>query len=173
MATLTSIVLTVLAPDRPGLVERVSAVVVRHGGNWLQSHLSHMAGYFGGLIHVTVPGENADALTRALEELAEEGLVAVVRRTSEPTESGEAREVELSLVGNDRPGIVNRISEAMAQRGVNVVSLETEYGSAPMAGNAIFTARARLRIPFAVSPTELKRDLEMIAGDLMVDVSLE
>jgi glycine cleavage system regulatory protein len=173
MGNLTSIVLTVLAPDRPGLVERISAVIVRHGGNWLQSHLSRMAGYFGGLIHVTVPDQNADALVRALEGLGDQGVVAVVRKTSGPVESEEAGDVGLSLMGNDRPGIVNRITEAIARKGVNVVSLETEYGSAPMAGNEMFSVRARLRMPPAVSLADLKRDLEMIAGDLMVDVSLE
>jgi glycine cleavage system regulatory protein len=61
----------------------------------------------------------------------------------------------------------------MAGQGVNVLDLETEYRSAPMSGTAIFEAHARLYLPPDLSATKLKRDLEKIAHDLMVDISLE
>jgi glycine cleavage system regulatory protein len=45
-----SLVLTVIGDDRPGLVERLSAAIGKHGGNWLQSSMSHLSGKFAGIV---------------------------------------------------------------------------------------------------------------------------
>ena len=37
------LVLTVIAEDQPGLVERLAGCVANHGGNWLESRMSRMA----------------------------------------------------------------------------------------------------------------------------------
>ena len=34
------LVLTVIADDKPGIVEQLSAVIARHGGNWLESRMA-------------------------------------------------------------------------------------------------------------------------------------
>ena len=51
------LVLTVIAPDQPGLVERVAQCIAAHGGNWLESRMSRMAGQFAGILRVAVPAE--------------------------------------------------------------------------------------------------------------------
>jgi len=50
-------VLTLIGPDRPGLVESVAARVAAHGGNWLESRMAHLAGQFAGILRVEVPAE--------------------------------------------------------------------------------------------------------------------
>lgn len=37
------LVLTVIAQDQPGLVERLAGCVAKHGGNWLESRMARMA----------------------------------------------------------------------------------------------------------------------------------
>src|SRR4029079_18093094 len=82
------------------------------------------------------------------------------------------RMAELTLVGQDRPGIVRQISQAFARGGVNVEDLETEITSAPMSGETLFQARAKVSIPAACETQALRNELEKIAADLMVDVKL-
>jgi len=169
-SVLSSFVMVILSPDRPGLVERIASVVAEHDGNWLESHLSTTADSFGGIIHISLPTDRVESLKTALRSLPVEGLELLIRtsETSKPSPAGSM--VEISLVGNDRPGIVSRISEAIARRGINVTEFETEYSSAPMAGNAIFRARACLVMPVETRFDDLKSDLETIANDLMVDL---
>ncbi len=57
-----SIVLTLVGPDRPGLVEAVSDIVVRHGGNWLESRMAQLAGQFAGVLRIDIPNEQVYAL---------------------------------------------------------------------------------------------------------------
>ena len=75
----TSLVLTVLGEDRPGLVEALSHIIAAHEGNWLESRMAHLAGQFAGILRASVPEGNATALLTALQGLAEHGLQVVVR----------------------------------------------------------------------------------------------
>lgn len=169
----TDLVLTVIGDDRPGLVEELSETVAAHHGNWLQANMSHLAGKFAGILRVSVHQERADALIDALFSLPD--LRATVERVDEETGrgSGGERSLRLSLVGNDRPGIVRDISHALAQQGVNVEELSTECQSAPMSADLLFMANAVLRVPSDLSLDALKEELERLADDLIVDVNLE
>lgn len=169
----TSLVMTVLGEDRPGLVEQISSAISEHKGNWLGSHLSSMAGNFGGMVHVLVPNERVDSLISTLRDLEPKGLVVAVRTGLAEEVGGAKQQAELEVVGNDRPGIISIISQAIASHGINVEELTTEYASAPMSGTAMFTACAKLYLPSAVSAVELRHELEEIASDLMVDINLK
>ena len=166
-----SLVVTVIGKDRPGLVESVSAVVEEHGGSWVESRMSRLAGEFAGILRVSVPADRAKTLSEALQTLRSEGLRVVVERGVEEAVEA-AHVIVLELVGSDRPGIVHKISEALAARGVNVEELNTECEGAPWSGDTLFKARARLRAPKALDLDQLRESLEAIAGDLMVDISL-
>ena len=61
-ATTTSLVVTVMGPDRPGIVRLLSDRAQRFGANWAASRLSRLAGEFAGMVHFEVPRENAEAL---------------------------------------------------------------------------------------------------------------
>jgi glycine cleavage system regulatory protein len=70
----TSLVITVIGPDRPGLVSRLSDVAQRFGANWEESRMASLAGQFAGMVHFEVPGEKAEALAGAFRALEEAGL---------------------------------------------------------------------------------------------------
>ena len=81
-----SLVLTVIGDDRPGIVEQIATAISEHNGNWLESSMSHLAGKFAGIVCVSIPDSQLDAVKSALAGLS--GL----RITSEVSESGELPE---------------------------------------------------------------------------------
>lgn len=165
-----TVVLTVIGADRTGLVESLADRISEVGGNWEASHLAHLAGQFAGILVVTVERARLDALLAQLRELDNHGLHVVVR-SANATADGEGAPVLLALTGDDRPGIVRDVARILAARGVNVEELESHVESAPMSGEALFVARASLRVPPQVGLTDLRKSLEAIAGELMVDLS--
>jgi len=167
-----SLVLTVIGTDRPGLVEALSETIVRHEGNWLESRMSRMAGQFAGILRVSVPQPRAERLAEALRRLEARGLRIVVEQSVAEDSERALRTLALELVGNDRPGIVREITQALAKSNVNVDELETERSPAPMSNEPLFTARATLRAPLELDIEKLRETLEAIAHDLMVDLSL-
>jgi glycine cleavage system regulatory protein len=168
----TFLVLTVNGPDRPGLVETLSQAVADHRGSWLESRMARLAGQFAGVLRVSVPEEQVDALTRALQTLEPRLQIGVARSEPEPPAS-DARELRLEILGSDRPGIVRDISQALADRGINVDELRTEIMSAPMSGELLFLANAELLIPADLDIDLLRKDLEALAHELMVDIDLD
>jgi glycine cleavage system regulatory protein len=167
------LVMTVIGPDRPGLVELLAARVAEHGGNWLESRMAHLGGHFAGILSIHVPAEQEQALLNALHELKSQE-VTVVAHSGSATEPLQAQpHASLEIVGHDRPGIVREISRVLARHLVNVVELETECVSAPMSGEPLFKARATLHIPASSNLLQLRNDLEKIAQELMADIKLD
>jgi glycine cleavage system regulatory protein len=166
------LVLTLIGPDRPGIVETVAQPIAAHGGNWLESRMAHLAGKFAGILRIEVPADRVEPLTQALTRLAERGLRVVVEPSpAEPAASGRHL-MDLDLEGLDRPGIVRDISHALAGSGVNIEELTTDRSSAAMSGEPLFRARARLDVPREVEAAALRGRLERLAADLMVQVTL-
>jgi len=168
---MTSLVLTVIGPDKPGLVELLSQTIADHQGNWLESGMSRLAGKFAGILITEVPADQADALTTALSALEAQGLKVVAERSAEPEAAG-AQSFTLELVGHDKPGIVREISQALAKRHINVERLSTELTSGSMSAELLFKASADLSASTEADLDELQEALEAIASDLMVDITL-
>lgn len=169
----TSLVLTILGADRPGLVESIARIVAEHGGNWLESRMAHLAGQFAGILRVEVDAAQAESLTQSLAGLAQAGLETVVHPDPAAVAIPSNRPlVKLDLLGQDRPGIVRQISGVLAALGVNVEELNTECRAAAETGQPLFHATADLRLPPDVKEEDLRIALESVAADLMVDVTL-
>lgn len=168
----TSLVLTVIGDDRPGLVETIARTVTDHGGNWLESRMSRLGGKFAGILLVDIVADKRDGLVSALQSLGTHGL-RVVAEVSDTHASRDLKPVRLELLGQDRPGIVRDVSRALAQRGVNVERLNTECVSAPMSGELLFKATAELLLPAGTTVADLREGLETIANELMVDITLD
>jgi glycine cleavage system regulatory protein len=169
----TSLVLTVLGQDRPGLVGAIAQTVAEHGGNWIESRMAHLAGQFAGILRVEVDEAEAETLTQALGQLSAGGLESIVHSDAQEAPPPESPTVRLSLVGQDRPGIVREISHVLAAHGVNVEELNTERRRAANSGQELFHADAQLRLPPGVSTDALHTALEQVAADMMVDIRLE
>ncbi|MBV0933981.1 glycine cleavage system protein R [Marinobacterium weihaiense] len=169
---LTSLVLTVIGPDKPGLVGLLSHTIANHHGNWLESGMSRLGGKFAGILITQVPETEVEALTQALQGLAQQGLKVTVEHSEEPPPAAAMQPMVLELVGHDKPGIVREISHALAARHINVERLSTELTSGSMSAEELFKAEAELLAPADLDPDELQQALEAIAGDLMVDITL-
>jgi glycine cleavage system regulatory protein len=163
------LVMTIIGPDRTGLVEAVARAVAGHGGNWLESRMCRLGGEFAGILRVEVPTDKKAALLEALQKIS--GLTVSVHSGETKASAVGARETKMEIIGQDRPGIVREISAALARAGVNVEEFSSEVISGPMSGETLFKASARLQLPENCDLLSLRMELEKIAADLLVDVS--
>ncbi|WP_427384179.1 glycine cleavage system protein R [Janibacter sp. G56] len=167
---MTTFVLTVIGDDRAGLVKALADVIAANGGNWERSRLSELAGKFAGIVEVSVPPEREGDLRAALEPL--EGLLEVSVRPGAEAAAEPTHQVQLHLVGNDAPGIVQAVSGVFAARGLSVADLVTELRDAPMAGGRLFEADALVSVPTGADLDAVRADLERLATEIMVDVDV-
>jgi glycine cleavage system regulatory protein len=175
---LTSLVVSIVAPDRPGIVSEVSNKAAEFGGNWADSVMASMAGHFAGILHLQVPTANADLLVSALKAMASPSVQISVARSLPGTLAGAPAAavkgaVKLDLVGQDRPGIIHAISAQLSRLGISIVKLQTRITSGAMSGENMFHMNAQLQLPANVDEDALRTALEGLANELMVDISLD
>lgn len=168
----SSVILTVIGPDRPGLVSALSEKAAALGANWLESRLAHLSGHFAGIVRLEVPGSNVDRLVEELAKLETIGLSVRVTRSDAASPAGSGTAMTLELVGQDKPGIVRDISAVLARHGVSIEELETGCTSGAMSGETMFRAAARLRLPPGLAAEALRGALEALGNELMVDIQL-
>lgn len=174
----TSYIVTFIGDDRPGLVEQLSAVIERNGGNWHESKLSQLGGKFAGLILVSLPADGGPSLESELSALASKGISVRVTATDniaveQNSAPAPGRDITLTVIGPDRCGIVREISHALAQRQINVLEMDTDVQSAPMSAEMIFSARIEAWIPAATDMDELAASLDEIAENMTLEIDLE
>ena len=168
----TSLVVSVVGPDRQGIVSLLAECAQRFGANWAASRMTRLASEFAGMVHFEVPRENADALAGALRELESSGLQLVIGRSDGATVAPEVRGVELTLVGEDRVGIVSSLTKTLAQRGISIENMHTEIVRTGVCGMQTFKVEAQLLVPAAISVDALRSELGGLASEMTLDIAL-
>lgn len=161
------LVLTLIGKDKAGLVEQLATIVSGHHGNWTASNLSHLGGYFAGILQLEVAAEHAAELTAALEAMPDldihihQGIASTVNPQ---------KLLKFVITGNDRPGIVRELSSVIKHKGTNIIHFESSKQSAPNWGVPLFNAIATVELPEGLDKDEVIHALEAIATDVVVDV---
>jgi glycine cleavage system transcriptional repressor len=168
------LVITAVGPDRAGLVSELSSLIHAAGANLEDSRMAILGGEFALLLLVS--GSEA-VLTRVESRVREGekelGLTLLLKRTTEPRASKDARPQTIRVSGFDRPGIVQTVTGILARRGVNVSALESRVTNAPESGTPLFLLEATLEIPSQVALSELQRELAQKCDEESLDLTFE
>ena len=170
----TSLVVSIVGADRHGIVSSLAERAERFGANWAASRMTKLANEFAGTVHFEVPRENADALAAALRGLESSGLQVVIARSDGASVPTSLRVVELELVGEDRVGIVSKLTRILAERAISIESIHTEIVRvrSGVSGKQTFKIEAHLLVPAALSVDALRQELGTLAREMMVDIAL-
>ena len=162
-----SLVMTVLGPDRPGLLATLSATIYSHGGSWFESKLSRFAGHFAGILRCDCPDERHDELIEALNQL--EGLnMQIVKELNVPHRI--VKHINFDVRGHHHPGIVRKISSIIAQIGGNLEELSTERDAAPQPGHFLFRTVGCVAVNDEFDSNRLEHMLQDLGSDITVTV---
>ncbi len=172
------LLVSVISDDKPGIVEAIAETITEHGGNWLESRLSQLAGKFAGIVRVSVDSAQQQALEQALSGLSEKAIW-VKCETVNPADTATNSATKAAkliahvhVVGPDRSGIVREFSRALAKNNINLATLETFLSSMPYSGEPLFEAKGEIEIPKDFALSNLHDALDSIADALGVDISL-
>ncbi len=125
---MASYALSTIGRDRPGIVAEVTGTLLRHGVNMADSQMAILGGHFAMMIVLVTSAEtDVEALRADLDRSREKlGLEAVsLSEIDEAQTRIDQPSHVITLYGADHPGIVNAVTVALAERGVNVTDLDT------------------------------------------------
>jgi len=119
--------LTVVGADRPGIVAQLTETLFRGGCNLGEASMPRLGGNFSIMLMV----QGADAA--ALEQLVRPVTDALGLRLHLDPIHGELHQhiepnVQVTVYGADRPGIVAQATAALAAAGFNILDLNTDVG---------------------------------------------
>jgi glycine cleavage system regulatory protein len=145
--------------------------VLSAGGNWLESHLSHLGGLYVGSVLVELTQDKVETLRAAVAAVDAAGLE--VRIAPAQASAGKAGEtLAFSVVGQDRPGIVNQVTATISALGANIETFRTWLSTEAHSGAPLFHMEAKLRLQPGLAADKVQAALEAISGEIMVDVAV-
>lgn len=160
--------ITAIGRDRPGIVAGVTKVLFELGCNLADCSMTLLRGQFAMIMLLEAPDKvSAEDLNHALSKPAAEfDLSIVVREASSDASPAPVRPYVVSVYGADHPGIVYRITNELASRGINVTDLLSR-----IAGEGIYMMVLDVSLPEDLDPEKLAQDLQKISGELGVELT--
>ncbi|GAB1643465.1 glycine cleavage system protein R [Krasilnikovia sp. MM14-A1259] len=162
---MNELAITVIGPDRPGIVADVAEALAGVGANLSDSTMTRLRGHFAMTLICTGPA--VEAVEKALKPLSADGrLLATVRAVPPETDTEPVGEPYLvSVHGADRLGIVAAVTRVVAAAGGNITDLTTRLTG------PLYVLVAEADIPPGVAD-DLTTALAVVADELGVDVTL-
>jgi glycine cleavage system transcriptional repressor len=166
---------TIISKDRPGIVADVTEVLYRLGCNIEDSSCTMLGGDFAMIL--VVSHEKPFTKARLADEFKllheRTGLVVYVRTLAEDEICPANDEGELCLIsvyGSDRPGIVYRVTRALADRKVNITDLNTRLiGSSE---EPVYVMMLEAVLPAGMAIEDAENLLENLKKELNVEIGV-
>ena len=166
---------TVISKDRPGIVADITEVLYRLGCNIEDSSCTMLGGDFA--IILVVSHDRPFTKARLADEFKtlheRTGLVTHVRPLAEDEICPVKEEGELVLVsvyGSDQPGIVYRVTRALADRKVNITDLNTRLiGSKE---EPVYVLMLEAVLPAGMTVEDAAALLENLKKELNVEIGV-
>ena len=130
-----------------------------------------LAGKFAGVVLVSVPDESLIA-ARIRARRSSPHPACASRSTAARRREKPGRLVTLEIVGTERPGIVRDVTQALTGLGVNIEEFASGLEGEPFTGVRCFTRRARLSVPDGLELDDLRKAVERLAAEIMVDLAV-
>lgn len=167
--------LTAIGRDCPGIVAAVSRVLFEHGCNIEDSSMTILRGEFAMILVVqTGPNTDISKLQVTLNEVEKEFrlLLSFRQLPEEPSQkSPESSGVGfiVSVYGADKPGIVFRVTKALADCKANITDVTTRIVGQE---TLVYIMLLEVEVPQDQSPASLERLLQGLAHELSIDITV-
>lgn len=167
-------VLTLTGPDRIGIVDEVTGLLLRRGGNVETSRMARLGGEFAVLMLVAMPDETFAGLGHDLEHLIARGYKVTTSRAAQTDAEAHPgwRPHRIEVRGADHEGIIHEVARYLAQRGINIESMDSETASAPHSGIPLFTMTAHVAVPPGLAGRGWEAGLDDIAARLNLEIGV-
>jgi glycine cleavage system transcriptional repressor len=171
------IVLTAIGPDRPGLVDEISAFLAQRKINIEDSRMAVLGGEFA--VILLGGGDDADVFDKLRNNLSPLEQSTGLAISLKPTRAPHERKITPSLphrltaTSMDHPGIVHEITRVLHKRNINIQSMDTRVSRAPLSGAPIFNMKCVISIPVGEKLSSIRKELEKLGDRMDIDIEIE
>lgn len=169
-------IMTAFGKDRPGIVADVTRLLYENGCNLEENSMTLLADEFTLILLFSTQDAGIEgrllAECRRLEK--DRGISAFVRPLGERRDLPAAgiQTFVIEVEGLDQAGIVYRISQHLADRGLNVLNLKSTVKSSPESGTELYQMQIQIQAQPGISAADVETDLSSVADELHVDINV-
>ena len=168
-------IMTAFGEDRPGIVADVTRVLFENGCNLEENSMTLLADEFTLILLFSSnePGieERLQPDCRRLEK--ERGISAFIRPLGARREHPQAGPLfVVEVEGLDQSGIVYKVSQYLADQGLNILDLKSEVKSTPESGTSLYQMQIQVQAQQGISAESIENGLAPVADELHVDISV-
>lgn len=165
-------ILTLTGPDRIGIVDEVTGLLLDRGGNVETSRMARLGGEFAILMLVSIPEARFDGLDEGLESLTARGYKVTTTRAERTYADAPPgwRPYRIQVHGADHEGIVHEVAHFLSRHGINIEAVDTETAPAPTSGVPLFSMTARIAVPPGLTGGAWEAGLEEIGSRMNVEI---
>ena len=169
------LVVTIIGPDRRGLVANITEKIVAHNANIEESRMARLGGEFAVLMLLSISDDKRHSLLEALRNLNVNQVQVFVKETDFSRQKVFEGYVPylISVIGADHEGIVHHVAEYLAELRIQVDDMETHVTKAPVTGTPLFSMHAEVQSPPEISIPQLREKLEKLGDQLGVDIDVK
>jgi glycine cleavage system transcriptional repressor len=167
-------VLTLSGPDRIGIVDRVTGLLLDRGGNVETSRMARLGGEFAVLMLASLPSEHCAELDRNLAILTTEGYKVTTTQAEQTYAEAHAGWLpyRIEVQGADHEGIIHEVAHYLSRQGINIESMDSETTPAPLSGSPLFTMTARVVVPPGPSSQSWEAGLQEVGNQRNLEISV-
>jgi glycine cleavage system regulatory protein len=166
----TRIILSIIGPDKPGIVSDISKIVKNHLGNIEKSRMIRLGDFFTIMVLITINREDITNLNNELINYSDYKIS--IHELADTFKDINKDIYTIHLNGMDTDGLVYNITHELSKLDINIEELRTNIGNAPMSGLALFSLTARVTHP-KLDYTLLKEKMGALASKLDVNIIVE
>ena len=158
--------ITVIGPDRAGLIRDLSKMVTDATGNILESRMIALGSEFAILMLVAGNWHSIAKIREKLDALQNQGNMTVTIRDCAPRATVTAVPYVIDVVSLDHEGIVLALSNFFATRDLEIAELNTRRYNAPHTGATMFSIQMTVNVPADIQISTLRDEfLEFCDGE--------
>jgi glycine cleavage system transcriptional repressor len=169
-----SLVLSALGEDHPGIMNKLSKMILDHGCSIEDSRMTVLGGDFAAILLVKGKWNKIAKIESSLPELGRQlDLKIHHKRTAKREKSDNRIPYMIDVVAMDHPGVLNQLTEFFAQRQINIENLTTNVYEAPHTGTSMFSVHMVVGIPALISISLIRDEFIEYCDELNLDVMVE
>ena len=165
-----SIILSVIGPDKLGVVSDISEIVQNHLGNIEKSRMIRLGDLFTIMVLITMNKNNIKNLDNELTNYPDY-QISIYKLENTFKDIAEHTHT-IHLNGLDSEGIVYKITNELAKLNINIEELETNIQNAPMSGLTLFSLTAKIIHP-KLDYDILIQKMNTLSSELDVNIIVE
>ncbi|HJP38495.1 MAG TPA: ACT domain-containing protein [Gammaproteobacteria bacterium] len=165
--------ITIIGPDRAGLIRDLSKIVTEAAGNIQESRMIALGSEFALLMLVSGNWHAVASIREKLDLLQDGGKLTIAVRDSSPRANVTAAPYAIDVVSLDHQGIVLELSNFFAARDLEIAELNTRQYNAAHTGAQMFGIQMTVNIPADIQLSILREEFMEFCDNENLDAIME